>query len=297
MLVSEVIDRTFSNWLYPAGVNRPSFDTLASGIDASTPTITLSGRITVPSDSILEIESELVLASSVTGSVVTANERGYLDTTPAIHVSGTKVYLDPMFSRKMVFDTLCAVIGDLYPAGLYQRVVDETLLYTTSGAVALPTGTLRLLKATFLNASTGIDEPRRLKPERGEYEVLTEFTPPKIKLYRGGYEDGEMIIVVAKDFILPADETKDLTTGTGSCGVPSSLVPHLPMGIAGTILQSRELPRVMIEQIKRLLAAQGVQVGAAMNVGQFLLKLFAQKVDAERARLDMLDPPVFELTY
>jgi hypothetical protein len=39
-----------------------------------------------------------------------------------------------------------------------------------------------------------------------------------------------------------------------------------------------------------------VQVGAAMNVGQFLLNLFRQKVENERRRLESLDPPTVSLT-
>jgi hypothetical protein len=296
MLVSEVIDRTFANWLFPSGINRPSFDILNEDLDTSETDITLEGRITVPNDSILEIGSELVLTKSVVVAthVVTANERGYLDTAAATHTTGDKVYLDPMFSRKLVFDAIVTLMGDLYPSGLYQRVLDSTTLdFSTVAALALPTGTLSVLKASVAVVSGSGTKYRRLRPERGEYEVMYEFSPPKIQFLRGGTTDADVTLVLAKDFVLPTVETNDMTT---FCGVSSSLVPHLPMGVAGTILQSRELPRVMIDEIRRLLASQGIQVGAAMNVGQFLLNLFKEKVANERVRLDQLDPSTFTLT-
>jgi len=294
MLVSEVIDRTLNNWLYPAGVNRPSFDILASTVDADTLTLTVEQRVTIPRDSILEIGSELVLTEESLAGTITAAERGYLDTVPAAHSAGARVYLDPMFSRKTIFDTLCTVVGELYPAGVYRRTIDDsTVTWTTGAAVALPSGTGQVLKATVVRAYTSPADYVRLRPERGEYEVLYEFDPPKIKLVSGGYSGAQVIVVVAKDFTLPTDETKDLTT---VCGIPASLVPHLPLAIAGNILQSRELPRIMVEEVRRLLASQGVEVGAAVNVGQVLLNLFTRKVDAERRRLAQLDPLVFEMS-
>ena len=294
MLVSEAIDRTFNNWLHPAGVNRPSFDVLAEALDNSELDITLEGRITVPNDSILEIDSELVLTKSVAAATheVTVSERGYLDTAVATHANGTRVYLDPMFSRKHLFDVLTTLIQDLYPQGVYRRVVDDTLFYTTAGTVALPSGTKDLLKASVAVVGSGT-RYRRLRSEHAEYTVLYEFDPPKLQIVRGGTLNAQLVVVVAKDFTLPADETKDLTT---ICFVPASFAAHLPMGIAGTILQSRELPRVMTDEIKRLFVQQGVQVGSALNVGQALLTLYRQKVDAERRRLQDLDPPNVELT-
>jgi hypothetical protein len=291
--VSEVIDTTYSSWLYPAGVNRPSFDVLAEEITDVQSVFSLEGRITVPKDSILEVGSELILTESVSGSEVTASERGYLGSTAATHLVNSRIYLDPMFSRFAVLKALRAIIGDLYPRGLYARVVDQNKTYTTSGVVAAPTGTKRILKISCRLSST-YEEYRRLRPERDEYDILTEFDPPKLKFRRGGIEDAVLNIVIAKDFVLPTVETDDLED---DCLLPATLVNHLPQGVAGKILQARELPRVQIEQIKRLLASQGIQVGAALNVGQALLQAFWGEVALERARLEELDPAGFELTH
>lgn len=283
MLVSELIDRTYSQWLWPGGVSRPSFDILATGINTTETSIVTEGRITVPRDSVVEIESELILIESATASTLEANERGYLDTAPASHSAGVRILLDPKFSRKAIFDVLCTTIGDLYPA-LYRRVVDSSLEYTDREPMDLPTGTLELLRAT-VELSNG--ELQSLK-QGVHYRVLPEFSPPKIRFSFGGMLGNTLTLVVAKDFTLPTDETKDLTS---ICGVPASLAPHLAAAVAGTLLQAQELPRTAVDQIRRLLAQQGVQVGAALNVGQALKTMFEQRVAAERRRLRVLDPP------
>ena len=294
MLVRDIIDRTFSQWLYPSGVNHPAYDILSSAINDSTLTIPLEGRIpAIPGNAILEIDSELILLEDVVGGVH-ANERGYLDSGPATHTIGTRVAVNPEFSRLLVFNTLCDLIGDLYGAGVYQRVLDDTLTYTACDTIELPVGTLQLLKATVMLTGLGVSLPRTLRPERGQYEVYTEFDPPLMRCYGGGSEGCQLVVAVAQDFVKPTAETDDLST---VCLLPSALIPHLPAGIAGTIMQSREIPRAVIEEIKRLLAVQGVQVGTALNVGTALLNLYARYVDAERRRLEQLDPTQVQLTH
>lgn len=286
MLVSELIDRTLNQWLYPAGVSRPSYDTLASSIDSSQTSIATEGRITIPRDSILEIESELILTHHVDGVTVTANERGYLETAGASHAAGKRIWLDPDYPRQTLFNVLCDVIGNLYP-WVYQRVVDTSKTYTTKGAMALPTGTLELLRVTVQDMYTSYTDYITLKPEK-HFDVMYDFSPPKIRFWKGGTEGDPLFLTVAKDFTLPTDETDDLTT---DCGVTTALAPHLAIAVAGQVLQGKELPRVTVDQIRRLLAQQGIQIGSALNVGQALKSMFEQKVAVERRRLRALDPP------
>jgi len=293
MLVSEIIDRTFHDWLYPAGINRPPFGLLEADIGAGDTSLAVSDRITVPQDSVLEIDDELILVQSSQSGTVTANERGYLGSTAAAHVTGDKVFLDPIFSRWMVFKILCDLVRDLPGQGVYARTVDTSSLTWTRGVVALPAGAVRLLKLS-VRRPLSYEDYRRLRPEKGEYEPLYEFDPPKVRLIRGGYETAEMIVTYSKDFTVPTSVDDDITT---DCDVPASLASHFPVGIAGSILRSRELPRVLVEEVKRLLAAQGVQIGAALNVGAALFHMYEQYVDVEYRRLRMLDPVSFERTY
>ncbi len=95
----------------------------------------------------------------------------------------------------------------------------------------------------------------------------------------------------AYDFTVPATVGVELD----DCGIPATLQPFLPLAVAGYILQSREVPRVQIDDVRRLLAAQGVQIGASMNVGQAMLnQFFTVHVAGEVNRLKELDPVNFE---
>ncbi len=291
MLVSELIDKVQNEWLYPSGVDRPTFDVLAADIASGDLTITLEGRVgRVPGDGLLEIEDELVLVEGTSGSVVTANERGFANTDPAAHTAGTRVTIDPKYPRKTIRSALDAVTALLYPWGVYRRVLDTALDYDPSDPVVLPADTLDVLRVS-VRAISGREIWRRLKMEGRDWEFLDEFDPPLLHVYRGTYSGADLQLVLAKDFTRGLTSAQDLTTDGG---IPGTMVEQLPMAVAGHILQSREIPRVQIDEVRRLLAQQGIQVGSALNVGQAMLNHFrTTAVLAERRRLNLKDEPHF----
>lgn len=287
MLVSEVIDRTINEFLYPAGVDRPSFDTLASGIDASTVTVPLSGRVdNIPEDTILQIGSELILTEEVVGTTVTAKARGYLETGGATHASGDIVEVDPTYYRTAILNALKGVVGMLRPWGLPRIVTDTSQTFTTLEVITLPAGTRKVRRIDVRDPGS-YETYTTLKTQGIDWIFYPYQSPPKIHIRRRGPEDQAMTIVYETDFTLPTDESDDVTT---DCGVPDTLAPHLPMGVAGAVLAGKESSRVHIEAIRRLLASQGVQVGASMNLSQTLTGLFRTNyVLSERKRLDELE--------
>jgi len=290
MLVSEVIDRTYNEWLYPAGVGRPNYDTLLTGINDSVLSLTLSGRLTgVPADTLLEIDSELLLTSAVAGTTVTVNERGYLETAAATHSAGAKVYVDPKYPRKVLFNALNVLLGDLWGQGVYLSATDTSQTFTIEGPLELPTGGKRVI-SILANILTSYVKYRRLIKGR-DYIVYPEFSPVKYQLLRGAGTDRPLVVTYAKEVTQASLETDNLDT----LGVPSSLQPHLTLGIAGYLLQTRELPRVQVDEIRRLLAAQGVQVGAALNVGQALFNQYLRFVTNESQQLRELEERTIEI--
>jgi hypothetical protein len=291
MLVSEVIERAFNSWLYPGGIQRPAYDTLNTTIDNVQLDLVTNARLTnIPRDSVIQMGYEQMLVSSVATTAVTLQERGYLETEPTLHNAGEMIEIDPTFSRKAVFDALVAVLKMLYPAGCYWRNEDDTQTWSGQAPLkALPDGGRRVISVLARINST-IEDWRPLRAGI-DYINRPEFTPARLRLLRGGYEGGALLIIYAKDFDVPTDPSDDLDT----LGVPSSLQPHLPMGIAGQLLQGRELPRIQVEEIRRFMASQGIQVGAALNVGQALLNTFmGRHVGGERERLEEQDPSAFE---
>jgi hypothetical protein len=295
VLVSEALDRTLSEWLYPAGVDRPAFDILASTMTASTPaaagTFTVEGKLNmIPPDSILEIGSELVATKDVTTTTVTVAERGWMDSVAAAHAIGDQVRVDPKYPRKTLLSHLASIIGMLKPWGLYVRATDATQTFSTRGVITLPAGGKRIL-SILVRASGSEETYARLKMEGRDWVMYPEFDPPKYQIRRGiGGEGAAMTVIYTSDFTPPTTEADNLDT----LGVPTTLQPYLPLGVAGFALQSREIPRVQVEEIRRMLAATGVQVGQALNVGQTMLNAFRYDyVFAERRRQSETDPVAF----
>lgn len=295
---NDVIDRTLNEWLYNAGANRPDFDILDVTVTASPATLVTRQRVDrIPPDSIVEIENELYLIQdsqrdtpSAGKTTLTVNESGYLESTAAGHTAGAKVTIDPDYPRQQLFNHLVSVIGQLYPMGLYRRTLSD-VFYNENGVTILPAGTKDILSAVS-EYEAGATYMRELD-EGKEYRVYRQYEPPRVQFIRGGHYGENVRFVCRQDFTLPVNFSVDLTT---TCGVPETLAPYLPMAVAGYALMGKEVPRVVVEEIKRMLSALGAQipVGAVLNVGQALLGFFQTTyVAAERRRLTDLDPPRF----
>lgn len=289
MLVSDVIDRCYSEWIYPGGINLPAFDTVkTAGVLAGSTegTFELDGLIAnVPDQSIIEIDDELILTKTVTGTAptvtVTTAQRGYLDTAAVSHAAGSKVYLDPKFSRVNLFNALKTVVGTLYPLGLYQRQTDSSITWDSGTVADLPADCEDII-SLVVRRSGSIERYTMPLIEGKNYRVLREFSPAKLYMLSGGIEQQTVTFSFMSDFAIPATTADDLDT----IGIPTSLQPVLPMAMAGYLLQGRELPRVQIEEVRRQLASQGIQVGAAVNIGQLLIRTFETRYVAyEKARL------------
>lgn len=286
MLISELVDRTLNEWLYPSGENLPAFDILAANITDSATSLTVEGlQSFIPPNTILEIGSEQLLVEDVVGTAVTVNERGWRETTAAAHLAGAKVWIEPTFTRKSIFNALSSAIGELYAMGLYARGYDDTQAFTSSTLLSLPAGGKDILSIV---AEQTANDPIRLRPGR-DYTEYSEYTPTKFKLRTGGLSGSGIVVVYTKDFVLPTAEDDDVTT---DCLVPSSLAPYLPMAAAGHLLQGKALPDVFIEDVRSKLASEGVQPGTPLNIGQVLLQTFERTyVGREVARQIKQDRP------
>lgn len=291
MLVSEIIERTYNEFLYPGGASRPSYDKLTGAIDASTLTIPFSGRVNqVPDDTVYEIDAELILGDTFNAStfVGTARERGWLESGAATHASGATIWIDPTFPRKALFNSLVSIMGLLYPAGVYARKVDSATTFSYSAPTkALPAGGKKLISIDVRTSTGSVERWNSLRPGI-DYREMIQFSPPKYELFRGGAEGATMQIIYKADFTSPTAESDNLSSLANP--VPDTLQPYLPMAVAGHLLQSRDIPRVQIEDIRRALASAGLQPGVAMNLGQGLMNTFMGRyVAAERDRLKETD--------
>lgn len=296
MLVSDILDRTFSEWLAPAGVDRPAFDLLAGDMTATIPpagsTFEVLGHLkgSIPPDSLLEIDSELVLTRDVAQTTVTVQDRGWLDTAPAAHTAGAKVYLNPKYPRLTLLHALASVIGNLWPWGLYVKAIDTSKTFTTRTTISLPAGG-RTILSILVNSGGQFERYHELKMRGRDWIEYHQFNPTRFTLLRGGGQGLPMIIAYKQDFARPTSEAQNLD----DLSIPVTLQPYLPLAIAGYVLQSKEIPRVQVEEIRRMLSTTGIQVGQVMNIGQQMLRTFrGEYVAAERRRLRQDDPTQIE---
>lgn len=285
-------------------------------------TLKMGGRIAnVPRDSILEVGDELVTVNTQNGVDLTLFERGYLDSLATTHAIGDIVRLNPEYSRRTVFNALKTVIGMLYPWGVYRRRFESTETWRTDTVIAIPTAR-KILSVRPRRTATrwsrsplkeGIDYEVFYDGDETDYlDVSAEETyegiyqddyegpdadsfqggGAEIQLYRGGFSGGEIRIVYATDFTRPNLTSDNLT----SLGVPLTIQEGLPLAIAGHLLQGREMSRLNVEEIRRLLIAAGanIPVGATFNVARAFLDAFKQVyVAAEKNRLLEVDPTRF----
>lgn len=280
MLKSELINRCYSEFLYPAGANRPSFDLLDGAITAEATTLRLHGLQEFLPQGVIEIDSELILTKESEDSVdVDVAARAYGGTTAASHADNAKVYFSPEFPRQTVSDAIDNCIAQLNGMGLYARDTDSTT-FSTNALYELPEGALEVL--TIVDDESG----RELNSGR-DFKEIRAFTPPKIRFVNGA--DGAITIAYTKEFVAPASEATDLTT---TSLVPASLVPFIPMWVAGYLLQGRELTLLQVESVRQRLAVEGINAGSITSIARALMDLFTQTyVGREIAKQTRKDPP------
>lgn len=296
MLASDVVDEALSAWLWPAGVDRPAYDLLVNAMTSTAPAsgdfFDVEGHIQglIPPNTLLEIEEELILTRSAAATSVQVQDRGWLDTDPADHAAGTKVYLNPKYTRKTLLTALSSLIGQLYPRGrIYVKSIDETQTFSTRAVKTLPSGALGIL-SILVRENSNFESYHTLKMEGRDWLYYPQFTPPRFHLRRGGAEGQPVVIEYKKDFGRPQLPSDDLDT----LGIPETLQPYLAMAVAGEVLSSKEIPRVQVEEIRRMLATTGIQIGQVMNIGQQMTRVFfSESVRAERLRLQQSSPTQF----
>ena len=302
LLVSDVIDRTFDDFLYPAGVNRPQYEILSGAIaSAAVPgtggTFDLLGtRLnSLSRNALLEIDEEIVMQrTNASGPpiTVTVQERGYGQSVAAAHADGSIVRVGPDVFRIQVFNKIKTAIGLLWGTGIYRRTVKTDATFRSDAVINLDANTRRVISIRA-RTSGASEQWRGLMRPGYDYEFLRDVDPPQVQLWRGGVAGAAMRIVEARDFERPATTATDLDT----CGLTDEIQEGLPMLVAGLILMGREPARLDIEEIRRLLSAAGaqVQVGAHLSVGRAFIDAFRQLYVAnEKERLKELDPHDFE---
>ena len=285
LTVSDVIERTINEHLHSGGANIPQWTTLTNNLDTTTKTFAVGTRISVPPDSVLEFldpSMEMALNNITSGSTVEVHERGYLETTAASHLAGTRIVVNNPWPRIVLFNTLKGLISSLYAYGLYRRTLDTSRTLSTVAPVAL--NALDRDVATTIRYRSGTSWYRLHKGD--DFEVIHEASPIEIQFY-GGMQGATLRLVTKRDFTAPTALTDDLDT----LGIPTSLQQFMSLGLASMVLQGKEVPEVQAEHIRRSLANQDRPVGSRISVSNALWQAFMRQVALERTRQMEANPP------
>ena len=282
LTVAQVIERA-RNEIFEAGAaDRPVWDVQEGAINSSVLSLTLEGRQDhLPDDGTIEWDDdsmEIGDVKDVDDVTVTLQTRGYLETTAASHSDGVRVWFDHPYPKQVLFNALSAVIGQLKGFGLYAKTNSAgSLTLSTVTPVSLPSGT-RGIVGNVIYAYDGINY---IPLQKGRHwDVIFAFTPPKVQFYPTvPYMGRTLYFDYKKDFTAPTALSDDLDTLL----IPSSLQSHMAKGIAGYVLQGRDVPQLEGEYIKT--EAQPQQPGTRASVGRILWESFVNAVHNERNSL------------
>jgi hypothetical protein len=294
MLVSEAIDRSFSEWLEKAGKGRSAYEILTTTpmtdtAPASGATFTVFGRTGAPTTAAsrrIEIDSEIIDVRSMAGTTWTVEERGVQETVAASHSVGARIFLAPDFYRVHVLNALKSIIGQLYAWGVYRRVVETTETYSETSPTVLATAAKEVVSIRVKNSDGSWG--RKLIPGR-QYDALLDMSPISVQFYNGGYQGAVLQVIYKADY-----DTSTFTEATNldTVGVPSTLQPYLPMAAAAYLFQGREYGALNNEDVKQAIAQATSQMtgGTIVRTAAGLMNLFkAEYVASERNRLLALD--------
>ena len=292
MLVSEVLQRAESEFLRAgSGVNLPSYEIQSGAMTIDGLTLSLEGTrgITVSRDSVVEWDDEsmeLALNKTTAGNVLTLQQRGYLETDPAIHAAGTRVLIDNPFPKKVLFNALKSVIRVLYGFGVYRRQYAPALTYQTTTPVALPADAEDTQSHIWVARGANLGY---LKLTRGtHFDVIPLAAGPSVQFYTGGSIGQALVLPYKSEYDAPTAVSDNLTT----LGLSESLQDALPMAVAARILMGRDVPKAHADHIRKQLEAQAVPLGSVSSIGQQLWRTFVtQDLAAEKVRLSEQNPP------
>jgi hypothetical protein len=119
--VSQLVDRTYREWLNPAR-EAPVLTRLDGALEADSDTLTYR-PFPAPEDSyamttgvVVQVERELMwVATSSTEDRTAVLARGYQGTTPAAHPDGAWLEVSPQWPWQTVYDAACDEVADLWP--------------------------------------------------------------------------------------------------------------------------------------------------------------------------------------
>lgn len=104
----------------------PDLDTISASLTSTGTTVTVADTTIYAKNWLLEIDTELMLVTSLASGTTLSVRRGVRGSTAATHASGAGVLIKPRWSSRQMLEALNVAINATWPY-LYLPVIDESL--------------------------------------------------------------------------------------------------------------------------------------------------------------------------
>lgn len=285
---AQIIDRTRRQLLSGVVEER---NKLASTINLTASSVVLSYDLAgARSGAVIEIDAEqMYVWEANDGTKTLTVERGYNGTTPASHMSGAVVTVNPRFPRAHVFEAINDELADLAsPAHGLFRVVNLDVKYNGSDRqfpIQISTDIIDLIEVRWRYMS---DDYRLVNGVKLLRNLPTKDFNTGVGLQiDADIPNCDLRIVCKVPFTKAHSENDDLQV---NCGFPASAEDIVIMGAQIRLMSSREIKRNFTESQGDTRRSDEVPAGAVGNSVTNLLRLRRDRITAEAAKLNRQYP-------
>ena len=316
--IENLIDRIFREYLEPND-DVQSFSILRLGLsaDSSDTTVNYSNSYLTSEEedslepgAVIEINQELMLVTSLSTSAEQLTvKRAWKGTTLAEHSVDDIIRVNPVFTKKAVFDAISDQIKNLYPTLFAVETIELTastgykLLGTYGTNVDTYNHLVAPLKAIsqYTDWQSGSDQtglkyngvgvemidlpnPFTWTDDTQTERTKTYTTGPSVvhAVQFVGIAAGHTVYVTfKKKFVAPTDGTTTLS----SIGLETEYEPIVMTGVAAQIISGRDIPTATVENITQGIALQNYPVGSSASIRNSLLQY--QQVLIQQARTNL----------
>lgn len=286
---SELTDSTLL-YLYGFTTLQDQATYLTANASASATTLSLADATAI-SRGVLEIDDELIWADTIDTTALTATippyGRGYRGTTAASHASGTRVVSSPLFPRNLVKrainEAIRAVYPDLWGVG--------TTTFTLNPAIttyALPAGTTKVLQVSWQTIGPSKEWMPVRRWRMDQHANTSAFaTGATVSVYDSIVPGRTVQVVYAKQPTVLENPSDDFVTVTG---LPASAEDVIRLGAAYRMVPFFDSPHLSGMSAEADFAANQRPVGAAAQLGRYMLQQYQVRLQEETRRLQDLFP-------
>mgnify|MGYP003648370767 FL=1 len=280
------IDRTRDLLLSGTVESLNRLDGAISAADTATFTVEFSpGPITA--GSIIEIGTELMYVTSVSGQNVTVM-RGYASSTAASsHIDDSIIRSNPQYPAHMILDALNDDLNDLSAKGLYQV---KTVPFTYSAATQgynLASDVLAVHRVTFTDESANKSEPEVRRWSLRRNRDTSTFASGVALVLADTPTSGQAVRV---EYKAPFATLSATTTELTDTGLHTEAYDLPPIGAAMVLMTFKPIARESITMQAPIRRSEEVPSGAISASIRDLRFRRQERIEAEKARLSQLYP-------